>query len=77
MNELNTLEDRLKSATDRISVLISAKSGGGAETPEMLTENAQLKEQLQKHKAERQADMDDLDALLAQLRPLMEDAENA
>ncbi len=77
MNELKTLEDRLKSATDRISVLISAKSVGAAQPPEMLAENLQLKEQLQKHKAQRQVDMDDLDALLAQLRPLMEDAQNA
>lgn len=65
MNELKTLEDRLKSASDRISAAISDCGSAPDET-------AELREKLARLSAQRQDDLADLDELLNQLRPMME-----
>lgn len=72
MNELKTLEDRLKSATDRVSAAIAARN----DTSDSALENKELKDDLSRLKSQREQDMAQLDELLSQLRPLME-AENA
>ena len=73
MNELKTLEARLKSATDRISAALSTVPTGGTSADE----NAELRQKLDDLKAQRVADLKDLDELLEHLRPLMEGTENA
>jgi len=72
MNELKTLEERLKSATDRISAAVTMRD----DTHDTSHENTELKDELRRLKAQREQDMAQLDELLSQLRPLME-AENA
>ncbi|MHA1127833.1 MAG: hypothetical protein ACTSRN_02645 [Alphaproteobacteria bacterium] len=80
MNELKTLEERLKSATDRISAVISKQNGadsGPLENAEILDENARLKHDLESLRTQRKADLAELDELLEQLRPLIEEESNA
>ena len=80
MNELKTLEDRLKSASDRISDAVSARIDAGSgplENAELLDENARLKHDLESLRAQRTADLAELDELLEQLRPLIEESSDA
>ena len=80
MNELKTLEERLKSASDRISEVISRQNntaGGPIENAEILDENARLKHDLDSLRTQRKADLAELDELLEQLRPLIEEGSNA
>lgn len=80
MNELKTLEERLKSAADRISEVISRQNGadsGPLENAEILDENARLKHDLESLRTQRKADLAELDELLEQLRPLIEEGTNA
>lgn len=80
MNELKTLEERLKSATDRISEVVSRQddsASGPLENAELLDENARLKHDLESLRIQRKADLAELDELLEQLRPLIEEDSNA
>ena len=77
MNELKTLEDRLKSATDRISAALAARAKENAEQVNWADESAELRGQLDALKAQRTVDLEELNTLLEQLRPMMEDTENA
>lgn len=80
MNELKTLEARLKSASDRISAAIMARNeaaSGPLENAEMLDENARLKHDLESLRTQRAADLAELDTLLEELKPLIEGADNA
>lgn len=80
MNELKTLEDRLKSASDRISDSITALAQAGSgplENADLIDENARLKHDLESLRTQRTADLAELDTLLEQLRPLIEGDENA
>ena len=73
MNDLKTLEARLKTATDRISAAMTAN---GNET-EISAENARLSQKLEDAKAQRTADLAELNELLDHLRPLMEGKSDA
>ncbi len=77
MNELKTLEDRLKSATDRISAALGARdSQSGA----LVTEkeiNAKLQTQLSQLRTQRESDLAEVNKLIDQLNPLMEGNGNA
>lgn len=77
MNELKTLEDRLKSATDRISAALSAR---GTQNGALLAEqevNAKLRTQLNELRAQREGDLAEVNKLIEQLNPLMERNDNA
>jgi len=77
MNELKSLEDRLKSAADRISVALSKVEDTNDQAAASADENAELRKKLDSLQAQRTADLADLNELLEQLRPLMEGTENA
>ncbi len=77
MNELKTLEDRLKSATDRISAALSARdTQNGALVAEQEV-NAKLRTQLNELRAQRESDLAEVNKLIEQLNPLMEGNANA
>ena len=77
MNELKTLEDRLKSATDRISAALSARdTQNGALVAEQEV-NAKLRTQLNELRAQRESDLAEVNKLIEQLNPLMEENANA
>ena len=77
MNELKTLEDRLKSATDRISAALSARdSQNGALVAEQEF-NAKLQTQLSELRTQREGDLAEVNNLIEQLNPLMEENDNA
>ena len=77
MNELKTLEDRLKSATDRISAALSARdTQNGALVAEQEV-NAKLRTQLNELRAQREGDLAEVNKLIEQLNPLMEGNANA
>lgn len=71
MNELKSLEDRLKSAVARIETAAST----GNDTYGLAAENAQLKADLATLKEQRRADMAELDRLMEKLRPMLEEAD--
>ena len=73
MNDLKTLEARLKTATDRISAALAENS----DTTEIATENAQLRQKLAAAKEQRTSDLAELNELLDHLRPLMEGKADA
>jgi len=77
MNELKTLEDRLKSATDRISAALSAgdKQNGTLTDPQKT--NAALHVQLAELRQERESDLLEINELIEKIRPLMEGDSNA
>lgn len=77
MNELKSLEDRLKSATDRISVALSKVEETSGQAAVIADENAELRQKLDSLQAQRTADLADLNELLEQLRPMMEGTANA
>ncbi len=71
MNELNTLEERLKSAVARIETAALADS----DTSGLAEENTQLKADLATLKEQRRTDMAELDRLMEKLRPMLEEAD--
>lgn len=71
MNELKSLEDRLKSAVARIETAALT----GNDTSGLAAENAQLKADLTTLKEQRRADMAELDRLMEKLRPMLEEAD--
>ncbi len=70
MDELERLQDRLASALGRIEAAVSGVSG-------LAEENAGLKQRLEQLQARRDADRQELDDLVAQIRPLLEGENNA
>ena len=77
MNELKTLESRLKLATDRISVALSAKSDQKDQLTAAQDTNVELQKQIQEVRSERAGDLAEVNKLIEQIRPLMEGNENA
>ncbi|MGE4611213.1 MAG: hypothetical protein AAED33_07455 [Paracoccaceae bacterium] len=77
MNELKTLEDRLKSATDRISATLSSAGGAEIDLANLRDENARLQEKLAGLKKQRESDLAEVDSLIEQLRPLMDGGSDA
>lgn len=77
MNELKTLEDRLKLASDRISAALSAKNDHKAHLSAAQETNAELQKQIQEVRSERAGDLAEINNLIEQIRPLMEGNENA
>ncbi len=66
MSNLENLEKRLAAAIENLS-------GGAA----LMAENALLRADLTALKAQRKADVAELDSLLAKLKPILEEAGNA
>lgn len=77
MNELKTLEDRLKSATDRISAALSAQDNQNTGLSEAQDANVALREQLTALRQDREGDLIEINKLIEQIRPLMEGNDNA
>lgn len=77
MNELKTLEDRLKLATDRISAALSAKSDDKNQLAEAQKVNGDLHRQIQEIRSDRAGDLAEVNKLIEQIRPLMEGNEDA
>ncbi|PCJ74023.1 MAG: hypothetical protein COA53_10950 [Rhodobacteraceae bacterium] len=77
MNELKTLEDRLKLATDRISVALSKRDSRNNGLNEAQETNAALRAQLDGLRQEREGDLVEINKLIEQIRPLMEGNSNA
>lgn len=73
MNELESLEGRLKIAIDRIELAISARGEGAGDSFEIAAENTQLKQDLSEFKELRKRDIQQLDGLMAKIRPLLEE----
>ncbi|MCK4861405.1 MAG: hypothetical protein KAS85_05780 [Rhodobacteraceae bacterium] len=77
MNELKTLEDRLKSATDRISAALSAQDNQNGALAAEQENNAKLQTQLNQLRTQREDDLAEVNKLIEQLNPLMEGNDNA
>ena len=77
MNELKTLEDRLKLATDRISAALSTRDTQNDGLTEAQKANTTLREQLAELRQEREGDLVEINKLIEQIRPLMEGNANA
>ncbi|SOH94517.1 hypothetical protein SAMN06273572_104216 [Monaibacterium marinum] len=83
MNDIEVLEARITAATTRIATAIAAKqqavAAPGAD-PVALRRlervNVALRAQLKDMELKREADMAQLDGLISELRPLVEEAEN-
>jgi hypothetical protein len=67
MNDLETLADRLAAAVDALSLQSKADA----------REILDLRAELEMLKEKRKADLEELDTLLAHLKPLMEAEEDA
>ncbi|MEM9431866.1 MAG: hypothetical protein AAGA32_20665 [Pseudomonadota bacterium] len=80
MRDLEALEARLEAATGRIVAALTAlaerRADGGASADQdaLAYENARLTEALAKLEAERARDVAEIDTLIAQLKPLVEEA---
>lgn len=77
MNELKTLEDRLKLATDRISAALSNRDSRNNGLGEAQEANAALRAQLIELRREREGDLVEISKLIEEIRPLMEGNSNA
>ena len=77
MNELKTLEDRLKLATDRISAALSKLDGRNSDMIEAQETNSALHKKLTGLRQEREGDLLEINQLIEQIRPLMEGNTNA
>jgi len=75
MSDLNVLQKRLEEA---LAILEAAGPGNGAETSDRIAaleaENTRLAEDLATLEQERSKDLAQLDTLISQLRPLIEEA---
>ena len=84
MNEIEALEARIEAATSRIAAAIAAKAEARQEQagadPVALRRlervNVALRAQLKDMELKREADLAQLDGLISELRPLVEEAEN-
>ena len=82
MSDLNSLEARLEAAFAAIETRLANGGGGGGEglaqarkrIGELEEENRTLAQHLEALNAERGKDLEQLDTLIAQLRPLVEEA---
>ena len=75
MTELKTLEARLDAALSALEKAAASGDGGGASRIAALeAENRALEDQLAALTEEREKDLAQLDQLIAQLRPLIEEA---
>ena len=70
MSELRDLQDRLESALGRLE---RAGRPGGGRVAELEAENAALAAELERLNAARQKDLAELDTLISQIRPLVEE----
>ncbi|MEX0969457.1 MAG: hypothetical protein WD046_03305 [Paracoccaceae bacterium] len=70
MSDLKKLEGRINAALSRLE---AAEAGH----LELTKENAKLRADLEEQKNQRQNDLEELDRLLDQLKPLIEEGENA
>ena len=70
MSNLKKLESRINAALMRLE---AAEAGH----LELTKENARLRADLEEQKNQRQADLEELDRLLGQLKPLIEEGEDA
>ena len=82
MSELSTLEARLEAALVQLATAIRSRPVSGADASDGMerinkleAENTDLSTSLQKLQKQRQRDVADLDALLEQLKPLVEEAD--
>lgn len=73
MNELSSLEERLKSAIDRIEAAISVVPKAEGDTSEVAAENMKLRADLFKFKELRRRDIQQIDGLMTKIRPLLEE----
>ena len=84
MNEIEALEARIGAATARIAAAVAARAEAGkadaGADPVALRRlervNVALRAQLKDMELKREADMAQLDGLISELRPLVEEAEN-
>tara|TARA_R110000850_G_scaffold102926_7_gene212651 strand:- start:411 stop:662 length:252 start_codon:yes stop_codon:yes gene_type:complete len=70
MSDLKKLESRINAALSRLE---AAEAGH----LELTKENARLRADLEEQKNQRQSDLEELERLLDQLKPLIEEGENA
>ena len=77
MNDLKTLEDRLKLATDRISAALSADNTQSGQLEVAHETNAELQRQISAFKVDRENDLAEVNNLIEQIRPLMEGNDDA
>lgn len=77
MNDLKTLEDRLKLATDRISAALSANNTQSGQLETAQETNAELHKQIEAFKSDRENDLAEVNKLIEQIRPLMEGNDDA
>lgn len=82
MSELSTLEARLEAALVQLATAIRSRPVSGVDASDGMerinkleAENTDLSTSLQKLQKQRQRDVADLDALLEQLKPLVEEAD--
>lgn len=73
MSDLKSLEARLDAALERISAATPA-GGESADAAKLAAENQALADKLDALNAQRNQDLAQLDELLGQLRPLIEEA---
>ncbi len=77
MNEVNELEARLAAALDTLERKQSEAAkpaGGGPDLAALEAENERLQQELADLTEERERDLAQVDQLIAQLRPLVEEA---
>lgn len=77
MNELKPLEDRLKLATDRISAALSGKDNQNDQLAAAQEVNANLQQKLSTLRNNRERDLEVVNQLIEQIRPLVEGGEDA
>ena len=77
MNELKPLEDRLKLATDRISAALSVKDNQSDGLAAAQESNANLQQKLRILRNNRKRDLEEVNQLIEQIRPLIEGGDDA
>ncbi|MGB0498018.1 MAG: hypothetical protein ACPGID_06735 [Rubricella sp.] len=81
MDDLDALERRIDAALGRIRAAIEAARSEGPEDPAQVTRlekiNESLRGRVKEMERKREADVAQLDALIAELRPLVEEVGHA
>lgn len=78
MDELKSLENRLSTITQKLEQLLADREDSQHDDQSdssLKQENARLRAELKNMKQQRKLDMADLDKLMQQLRPLMEEED--
>lgn len=78
MDELKSLENRLSTITQKLEQLLADRADSQHDDQNdssLKQENARLRAELKNMKQQRKLDMADLDRLMQQLRPLMEEED--